>query len=991
MRLGNKPLYQRRRSLMREETMSEVKSPGQFDFGVANAAQREAIAATEGPVLITAGPGTGKTFTLVQRIIYLIDQQGVAPEEIFVATFTDKAAKELVTRISNELADRGMSVNVSEMYVGTFHSLCLRFLKENLEHTRLRQGFRVLDGFDQIYTIFQHFHYFDLIDGIDTVLPNAGRWRRAEEVARIVNALNEELVAPEALEADNNVESQIVGRIFRTYLRTLDEENLLDFPSIQVEAYRLLTETPEVLAIYTSKIRLLMVDEYQDTNYIQEQLVFLLAGERQNICVVGDDDQGLYRFRGATIRNILEFPSKFADGACRIIPLVENYRSHPDIVEFYNLWMDTTAGQRFKFAWDSYRYDKRIVAAGGQRTPSPAVIKVAGDDDPEHWHQQILAFITELRVNGDLTDYNQLAFLFSSVKHPQVTALARFLEDNGIAVYSPRSGMFFDRFEIKLALGCLFLMFPNLVEDFEEDRYFWLSDDFTQYFISCIVTANDYLSEPDNSELRSFVRKHGRAHLGLQRPTDYTFAGLLYQMFALQPFSQILSTDLDSGMADLRPTRSLAQLTQIVGKFEHLHGIDLLSATKNRRGERYIDTYAEKLVMTYLRLLFEGGITEYEDDSEYAPSGCVSFLTIHQSKGMEFPIVVVDSLKNVPRKQATTVLDTIANRHYHRPEFEPKDRIKFFDFWRLYYTAFSRAQNLLVLTANEEKSTPSRYFKDIYDPLPDWDDEAVDYNEFDFAEVKDVNIKRAFSFTSHITVYETCSLQYKFFKELEFQPVRVSAQLFGRLVHQTIEDIHKAAIKGAEESITPENVQTWFGANYSHLARAEKMYLADPTKQAALDQVLRYVKRQGGDWSSIKQAEVDVSLVKPDYILGGTIDLIKGEDNTVEIVDFKATRKPDMVADSEIIERYRRQLHVYAHLVEERTGEKVSKMHLYYTGENDGIPTISWPYTQTAVDATVQVFDEVVHKILDKDFTTRAQSLKTCEECDFKNYCARTR
>ncbi|GAA4114508.1 ATP-dependent helicase [Enteractinococcus coprophilus] len=970
---------------------SHDAQPAQFDFGLANAAQRQAITATRGPVLITAGPGTGKTFTLVQRIIYLIDQEGVGPDEIFVATFTEKAAKELVTRISNELAARSMTVNVSEMYVGTFHSLCLRFLKEHTEHTRLKQGFRVLDGFDQIYTIYQNYHFFDQIDGIDTVLPNAGKWRKAEEIARIVNALNEELVSPESLESDNRAESQVVGRVFRTYLHTLSEENLLDFPSIQVEAHRLLNDSPEVLASYTSKIQYLMVDEYQDTNYIQEQLVFLLGGASQNICVVGDDDQGLYRFRGATIRNILEFPKKFSEDTCQVISLVENYRSHPDIVEFYNTWMDTTAGKKFKFSWDSYRYDKQIVAAGGQRTLSPAVIKVAGDDDTEHWHQQVLTFITELRDSGKLTDYNQLAFLFSSVKHPRVTALAKFLEDNGIAVYSPRSGMFFDRFEITLALGCLFLMFPNLVGDFEEGKYFWLKDDFTQYFITCIVTANDYLNDPENSELRHFVQRHGRSHLGLQHPTDYTFAGLLYQMFALPPFAQILSTDLDSGVVDLRPTRNLAQLTQIVGKFEHLHGINLLSPTKNRRGLRYIDSNAEKLVMTYLRLLYEGGITEYEDDSEYAPSGCVSFLTIHQSKGMEFPIVLVDSLKNVPRKQAANVLDNIAERHYHRPPFEPEDRIKFFDFWRLYYTAFSRAQNLLVLTCNEERSTPSRYFKDVYDPVPDWRDESVDYSEFNFEEVKDVNIKRAFSFTSHITVYETCSLQYKFFKELEFQPVRVSAQFFGRLVHQTIEDIHKAAIKGAEDTITVENVQTWFDANYTHLARAEKMHLADPTKKAALEQVLRYVKRQDGEWSAIKQAEVDVSLVKPDYILDGTIDLIRGEDGTVEIIDFKATRKPDMIADSEVLERYRRQLHVYAHLVEERTGEKVSKMHLYYTGETDGIPTITWPYTQTAVDATVQVFDDVVHKILDKNFTTRAHSLKTCEECDFKNYCDRTR
>lgn len=147
-----------------------------FDFGHANLGQREAISSTEGPVLITAGPGTGKTYTLVQRVIYLIEQRGVSPEEIFVATFTEKAAKELVTRISNELEERGMSVNIQEMYVGTFHSLCLRFLKENIEYTRLKQGFRVLDGFDQIYMIYQNRWAFEAIDDVDTVLKAKGPW-----------------------------------------------------------------------------------------------------------------------------------------------------------------------------------------------------------------------------------------------------------------------------------------------------------------------------------------------------------------------------------------------------------------------------------------------------------------------------------------------------------------------------------------------------------------------------------------------------------------------------------------------------------------------------------------------------------------------------------------------------------------------------------------------------------------------------------------------
>ena len=218
-------------------------------------------------------------------------------------------------------------------------------------------------------------------------------------------------------------------------------------------------------------------------------------------------------------------------------------------------------------------------------------------------------------------------------------------------------------------------------------------------------------------------------------------------------------------------------------------------------------------------------------------------------------------------------------------------------------------------------------------------------------------------------------------------PVRASAMLFGTLVHETIEDIHRAALRHEESTITTENVSRWFDANYATLTKMEHTYLAAPQRDAALNQVLRYMERQHGNWSSIQQAEVDVSMVMPDYIIEGKIDLIRGEGDTVEIVDFKAERKPDMEKMRERIERYRRQLHIYAHLVEERTGKKVSKMHLYYTGEDSGVPTISFPYTKTAVEGTMAVFDDTVRKIMRKEFHRCADNPKVCESCDFRFYC----
>lgn len=436
-----------------------------FDFGNANDGQRKAIAAADGPVLITAGPGTGKTYTLVQRAIYLIEECNVRPESIFIATFTEKAAKELVTRITNELANRNITANINEMYIGTFHSLCLRMLKEHLEYTRLRRNYRLMDSFDQQYMVFQNIHRFRSIPEIEIVLPNGGAWKQAETICNFVNNLSEELVSPEELMSDHDPSIASLGRMLQEYRTILTEANLMDFSSIQIEAYRLLCDNEGILNELRSAITHIMVDEYQDTNYIQEQLVFLLAGERKNICVVGDDDQGLYRFRGATIRNILEFPQKFANGECRIIPLVINYRSNSDIVDFYNRWMDTTDGAKFKFRWENFRYEKCIEPHEKSALHSPAVVKLAGVNDEDEWHEKILQFINNLKTSGKLMDYNQIAFLFNSVKHPRVTALARFLEENHINVYSPRSDMFFQRDEIRLALGCLTMRCLRAITD----------------------------------------------------------------------------------------------------------------------------------------------------------------------------------------------------------------------------------------------------------------------------------------------------------------------------------------------------------------------------------------------------------------------------------------------------------------------------------------------------------------------------------------------
>jgi DNA helicase-2/ATP-dependent DNA helicase PcrA len=298
----------------------------------------------------------------------------------------------------------------------------------------------------------------------------------------------------------------------------------------------------------------------------------------------------------------------------------------------------------------------------------------------------------------------------------------------------------------------------------------------------------------------------------------------------------------------------------------------------------------------------------------------------------------------------------------------------------------------LVLACQETKGswkTPSTPFAAIFDALPDWRDPSIDLAAVPLAAVKDVNLKREYSFTSHLTLFENCAEQYRFFKELNFVPVRTAAPLFGTLVHNTIEDIHKTVLRGQESTIDEDRIASWFDVNYAYLTKRERAYLSPGGKRIALEHVLRYYRRNSGDWSRVREAEVEVSLVKPEYILRGNVDLIRGDNDTVEIVDFKSEKKIDVndPKDREKRDRYRRQLEVYAHIIEERYGLTVSKTHLYYTGVESGNPYITWDKDSRTLSKTIETFDKVVGRIEGHDFAIPERPANLCKECDMRHYC----
>ncbi len=983
-----------------------------LDFSSSTLEQQSVILTTEQPLLVIAGPGAGKTKTLVDRVLHLVADLSVPASSIMVATFTEKAAKELISRISSLAHKLGVTVDISDMYIGTLHSIFLNILEEYRAHTTLARNHRVLDDFEKQYLIFQNAERFNKIENLNVLVSGHFGWNFAKDIAALVSRPSEENLDLEKLASCTDCASlPVLAALTREYRALLAENNALDFSVIQTMMWELLKDE-YVLNDLREKLQYLMIDEYQDTNRIQEQILLKLASPKNKICVVGDDDQALYRFRGATVENILRFQENFSKDECKKIELNNNFRSQKDIINFYNKYMkspwlsidkDGSTGNWEGENGELFRYDKTILHAKkttAKQENYPGVIRVMGNAKPETWYEEVFDFINTLKEKNILKNYNQIAVLSYSVKNDNTRFLAQYLEDHGIPTFSPRSDLFFYRKEIRLAIGFYMFIFPKLIDDvLKPNPDYRKTDDVYSYYEDCAKTFGEEVRKDreKHKSLLIFATQKFKELANLTDNTDYAFADLFYQILQFPLFKELIDVELDSGVKDLRPAYNLAKFSQLLTRFEAMFNISVFQADKKN-----LHWVLKQLFGNYLNFLYDGGLEEYEDFDMVTPNGCVSFMTIHQSKGLQFPVTIVSSLGRSPRKSFDTLDDDIAQYYHHKTPWEPLNRTKYFDFWRLYYTAFSRAQSLLVLSdldtnrgerAERQHNCPSKYFDAVYNNVPDWEELFKSGNTSpELEEVKPSDIKHEYSFTSHILLYEACPLQYKFFRELEFMPVRNNSFLFGTLVHQTIEDIHKTVLEGRADDVTNEKIDAWLADNYRQISKAENAYFSESSLKVIRKNIQNYVDYAKNDWQKVKEAEVPVTLQKEDYILEGKIDLVRGQDDTYEILDFKTGKKPD-VNDAECKERlaqYRRQLEIYAKIIHERTGKEISRLNLFYTGTTDESPIVSYKYENASVEKTVKDVTDVVHRIEAKDFAIKKKcNPKQCSECDFKYYCGK--
>ncbi len=919
--------------------------------------KQKAIFETEGPTLIIAGPGTGKTYTLVLRTLYLLLTKKAKPAEIILTSFTEKSALELRDRLAAFARKLGQKLNLHEIKLGTIHSICDVYINQFLRYTPLSKNYTILD--DLTNTLFINEYWGDLGEPFKIGRCYFGRWKsKWESINRIkqfFDKITEEIIDPNKLMQSSDELLQMVGESYLIYRERLFENNKVDFAFLQRIFYDLLKK-PRIGSQIKASVKYVLIDEYQDTNYIQEQIALKLVKPHNNLCVVGDEDQALYRFRGATVRNILEFPNHFKN--TRIIKLLENYRSHQVIIQRYNHFIESIDWKNYD-AGPDFRYpDKTVRPAKSTVSPDyPAVFSIWGNN-PEEEAKRFADLVVFLKKNKIIQDYRDVALLLHSVRLEHSGPFINALTAKNIPVFCPRARAYFENEEVKFTIACYLLITGYLNSDIEQSAHSF-------YYRECLTLLGPYIDSPLAAYLNRTASKI--RELAGDETIDENIMDFLYQLFAYEPFVSYLK--------DENKARNLSIFSSLLSAFQTYYHMPIISA-KNKEALKY------RLFNSFFNLLLNTGVNEYESQDDPIPKGYVQIMTIHQSKGLEFPVVVVGSLDK--RYSVQKQLDRLLGPYYRRRPFEPENRIHDFDWARLFYVAFSRPQKMLVLSTGTE---PKEFFQPIWEGLEQWPHVKKQTLKAQKFETRPPFVpKKALSLTSHINVYETCPRQYQFYKDLEFTPSRTGQLLFGTLVHQTIEDIHRAILDG--EKVTVTRIADDFERNYRGLIASGYRPLGATQKEEALKQVVTYFKNNKDLMKRVVETEVEVSYEKEDYIINGKVDLLLGRDKKLELLDFKSQQKPD--AQDPVIEKYRYQLHIYAHIIKERYNKEPERLYIYWTAEEhrkDALQEIE--YDPTLVKKAGEHFDRVAQNILKKDFTVKNQPDRTrvCKECDFRYYC----
>jgi DNA helicase-2/ATP-dependent DNA helicase PcrA len=625
-----------------------------------NDKQKEAVLCTEGPLLILAGAGSGKTRVLTHRIAYIIEEKGVFPGNILAITFTNKAANEMKERLGALLGDR-----VDNLWVGTFHSICVRILRRNIDRIGYNGSFVIYDQTDQKTVVKECIKEMNLDK--ETF--------KEKSAINLISSQKNSMISPDEYINENYSDfyNRRMGEIYALYEKKLKSNNALDFDDLLLKTLELFEKAPDVLDYYQKRFQYIFVDEYQDTNKVQYELIKYLSKRYKNLCVVGDDDQSIYGWRGADIKNILDFEKDFPDA--KVIKLEQNYRSTKNILDVANSIIKNNYGRKDKSLWTSNGEGEkaRIFRAMDEIDEAYFVANEVEKLTQKGYKLSDIAIL--YRTNAQSRVFEE-AFMKKSISYKIVGGLK-----------------FYDRKEVKDILGYLKVI-QNPLDDVSMKRI--------------INVPKRGIGNATIDKIESYTSKTGEsiysALLGVE-----DIDGLSKRaMNNLRSFIDMINKFIDMkdkmGLKDF-----IEEVMNQTGYIEELEKENTVEAEGRIENLKEFISVAMDFEMhnenaTLEEFLVDISLLTDLDKTEESPDS-VTLMTVHSAKGLEFPIVFMVGMEE----------GLFPIRRAMESDLELEEER------RLCYVAITRAEKLLYIThanvrtlyGNVSVCLPSSFLKEI--------------------------------------------------------------------------------------------------------------------------------------------------------------------------------------------------------------------------------------------------------------------------------------
>ncbi|MDS9473144.1 DNA helicase PcrA [Sporosarcina pasteurii] len=649
-----------------------------------NPEQARAVKATEGPLLIMAGAGSGKTRVLTHRIAYLIVEKNVYPSNILAITFTNKAAREMRERIDGLLGPG----TGERMWVSTFHSMCVRILRRNIDQIGYSKSFSILDTADQL-------------TAIKNVLKELNLDPKQYEPRTMLNAISD---AKNECIDENTYRAQInkfnpyetkIADVYEGYAKKLRQNQSLDFDDLIMKTLELFDKVPEVLSFYQNKFQYIHVDEYQDTNNAQYQLVNQLAAKFKNLCVVGDSDQSIYRWRGADIGNILSFEKDYKDA--EVILLEQNYRSTKRVLQAAN---DVILNNRS-------RYDKQLRTDNAEG--DPIYVYKASDEKAEA--QFVVGKILELQKEEGLS-LDQFAVLYRT--NAQSRVIEEFLVKSNIDYTIVGGTKFYDRKEIKDLLAYLRLIANN-----EDD-----------------LALSRIINEPKRGigatsfeRMARFAIEHDRSIFDALQESDFMgltgraanevakFREMIEGFTKMQEYLPV--SELVEEVLDKTGYRAMLKREKTIEAESRLENIEEFLSVTQAFEKRSEDE--DKSLVAFLTDLALIADIDSLDNEENKEAEKVVLMTMHGAKGLEYPVVFIIGMEENVFPHSRSMDD--------HEEMEEERRLAYVGITRAEQKLYLTSARYRMLYGRSSYNQPSRFIGEISEEVIEnlSDDHAVSF------------------------------------------------------------------------------------------------------------------------------------------------------------------------------------------------------------------------------------------------------------------------